>query len=139
VTGRWPASTPPWPPATRTGRSVSPGSATSSSAPSITLPARATARRSPPRSSLRSRAVRSPRLARLGRTLRAWRSQLMAYFVTERISNGGTEAINLIIEKTRRLAHGFRNFGNYRLRLLLVADGRRPYPRRAPQPRRNHA
>jgi hypothetical protein len=67
-------------------------------------------------------------LARLGRTLRAWRSQLMAYFVTERISNGGTEAINLIIEKTRRLAHGFRNFGNYRLRLLLVADGRRPLP-----------
>jgi len=80
-----------------------------------------------------------PEVARLGRTLRAWRSQLMAYFVTERISNGGTEAINLIIEKTRRLAHGFRNFGNYRLRLLLVADGRRPYPRRAPQPRRNHA
>ncbi len=74
-----------------------------------------------------------PEVARLGRTLRAWRRQLMAYFVTERISNGGTEAINLIIEKTRRLAHGFRNFDNYRLRLLLVADGRRPYPRRRPR------
>ncbi len=74
-----------------------------------------------------------PEVARLGRTLRAWRTQLMAYFVTERISNGGTEAINLIIEKTRRLAHGFRNFDNYRLRLLLVADGRRPYPRRRPR------
>ncbi len=47
-----------------------------------------------------------PKVARLGRTLRAWRSQLMAYLVTERISNGGTEAINLVIEKTRRLAHG---------------------------------
>ncbi len=61
----------------------------------------------------------------------------MAYFVLrpERISNGGTEAINLILEKTRRLAHGFRNFNNYRLRLrlLLVADGRRPYPRRRPR------
>jgi len=74
-----------------------------------------------------------PEVARLGRTLRAWRPQLMAYFGTDRISNGGTEAINLIIEKTRRLAHGFRNFGNYRLRLLLVADGRRPYPRRPPR------
>lgn len=50
------------------------------------------------------------------------------YFVTERISNGGTEVINLITEKTRRLAHGFHNFNNYRLRLLLVADGPRPYP-----------
>jgi hypothetical protein len=72
-----------------------------------------------------------PEVARLGRTLRAWRTQLMAYFVTERISNGGTGAINLIIEKTRRLAHGFRNFNNYRL--LLVADGRRPCPRRRPR------
>ena len=36
-----------------------------------------------------------PEVARLGRTLRAWRTQLMAYFVTDRISNGGTEAINL--------------------------------------------
>jgi transposase len=74
-----------------------------------------------------------PEVARLGRTLRAWRSQPMAYFVTEQISTGGTEAISLIIEKTRRLAHGFRNFNNYRLRLLLVADGRRPYPRRRPR------
>jgi len=49
------------------------------------------------------------------------------------VSGISTEAINLIIEKTRRLAHGFRNFNNYRLRLLLVADGRRPYPRRRPR------
>lgn len=26
---------------------------------------------------------------------------------------------NLIIQKTRRLGHGFRNWNNYRLRLLL--------------------
>ncbi len=37
-----------------------------------------------------------------------------------------------MIEKTRRLAHGFRNFGNYRLRLLLAANGARTYPRRTP-------
>ena len=56
---------------------------------------------------------------------------MFARFDTDRISNGGTEAVNLLIEKTRRLAHGFRNFEHYRLRiLLLVAKGTRPYPRR---------
>ena len=68
-------------------------------------------------------------VARLGRTLRQWRPQVLAYFTTKGVSNGGTEAINLLIEKTRRLAHGFRNFDNYRLRILLVADGTRPWRR----------
>lgn len=79
-----------------------------------------------------------PEIARLGRTLNHWRHQILAYFSPEaggRVSNGGTEAINLIIEKTRRLAHGFRNFHNYRLRILLTADGTRPYRR----PRPTHA
>jgi transposase len=70
-----------------------------------------------------------PEVARLGRTLRAWRPQVLAYFATGGVSNGGTEAINLLIEKTRRLAHGFRNFQHYRLRILLVAAGDRPYRR----------
>jgi len=70
-----------------------------------------------------------PEIARLGRTLRSWRVEVLAYFDTGGISNGGTEAINLIIEKTRRLAHGFRNFGNYRIRILLAADGTRPWRR----------
>ena len=73
-------------------------------------------------------------VARLGRTLRAWKQQVLAYFATKGVSNGGTEAINLLIEKTRRLAHGFRNFSNYRLRILLVADASRPYRQRP-----NHA
>jgi transposase len=68
-----------------------------------------------------------PEVARLGRTLRAWKEQLFAYFATHGVSNGGTEAVNLLIEKTRRLAHGFRNFSNYRLRILLVADASRSY------------
>jgi transposase len=48
-------------------------------------------------------------IARLGRTLRAWRNQFLAYFTTGRASNGGTEAINGIIELHRRIARGFRN------------------------------
>jgi transposase len=75
-----------------------------------------------------------PEVARLGRTLRAWRAQVLAYFDTSGVSNGGTEAINLIIEKVRRLAHGFKNFDHYRLRIMLAADGRRPY-----RTRPNHA
>src|SRR5215213_6877281 len=75
-----------------------------------------------------------PEVARLGRTLKAWRTQVLAYFNTKGVSNGGTEAINLIIEKVRRLAHGFKNFDHYRLRILLAADGSRPY-----RSRPNHA
>jgi transposase len=66
-------------------------------------------------------------IARLGRTLRAWRNQFLAYFTTGRASNGGTEAINGIIELHRRVARGFRNPCNYRLRMILVA-GRLTHP-----------
>jgi Transposase len=44
-------------------------------------------------------------------------------------SDGGTEAMNLLIEKTRRLAHGFRNFTHDRLRILLAANGTLTYRR----------
>ena len=54
---------------------------------------------------------------------------VLAYFDTSGVSNGGTKAINLIIEKVRRLAHGFRDFDHYRTRIRLAADGRRPYRR----------
>jgi transposase len=56
-----------------------------------------------------------PEIARLGRTLRAWKDQFLAYFTTERANNGGTEAVNGIIELHRRIARGFRNQTNYRL------------------------
>ncbi|HEX5540062.1 MAG TPA: ISL3 family transposase [Micromonospora sp.] len=64
-----------------------------------------------------------PEIARLGRTLRQWKTQLLGYFATDRASNGGTEAINGIIELHRRIARGYRNRHNYRLRMLLVAGG----------------
>jgi transposase len=51
----------------------------------------------------------------------------LAYFDTFGASNGPTEAINGVIETTRRIARGFRNFSDYRLRCLLVASGHRPY------------
>jgi hypothetical protein len=57
-----------------------------------------------------------PEVARLGRTLRAWKAAILACF-----------DINGVIETTRRIARGFRNFTNYRLRCLLAAGGHRPY------------
>ncbi|MDQ0820510.1 hypothetical protein QFZ79_002801 [Arthrobacter sp. V4I6] len=56
----------------------------------------------------------------------------MAYFDTNGPSNGPTEAINCVIETTRRIARGFRNFTNYRIRRLLAAGGHRPYRIRRP-------
>lgn len=64
-----------------------------------------------------------PEIARLGRTLRRWKDAFLAYFTTGRSNNGGTEAVNGIIELHRRLARGYRNLSNYRLRMLLAAGG----------------
>jgi transposase len=60
-----------------------------------------------------------PELARLGRTLHTWRTELCAHFDHPDVSNGPTENLNLKIKNTKRIARGYRNFGHYRLRLLL--------------------
>ena len=60
-----------------------------------------------------------PELARLGRTLHAWRTELCAHFDHRDVSNGPTENLNLKIKNTKRIARGYRNFDHYRLRLLL--------------------
>jgi transposase len=58
-------------------------------------------------------------LSRLARTVGAWEAEILAWHATEGCSNGPTEAVNLLIKKVKRVGHGFRNFANYRLRLLL--------------------
>ena len=64
-----------------------------------------------------------PEIARLGRTFKQWKDAFLAYFDTGRASNGGTEAVNGLIELHRRIARGFRNRENYRLRMLLIGGG----------------
>jgi len=80
-----------------------------------------------------------PELTRLARTLDAWRGELLAVFDHPGISNGPTEAINLLIKKIKRVGHGFRNLENYRLRLLLHCgvtwQTAHPTPLRARSPR----
>jgi transposase len=60
-----------------------------------------------------------PEIAKLGRTLHAWRTELLAHFDHPDVSNGPTENLNLKIKNTKRIARGYRNFTHYRLRLLL--------------------
>jgi transposase len=63
--------------------------------------------------------VQVAELSRLARTVRAWEAEILAWHATNGCSNGPTEALNLLIKKVKRVGHGFRNFVNYRLRLLL--------------------
>jgi transposase len=63
-------------------------------------------------------------LSRLARTVRAWQTEILAWHRTAGCSNGATEAINLLIKKVKRVGHGFRNFANYRLRVLLYCGVR---------------
>jgi transposase len=58
-------------------------------------------------------------LTRLARTVGAWQAEILAWHATDGCSNGPTEAVNLLVKKVKRVGHGFRNFANYRLRLLL--------------------
>lgn len=60
-----------------------------------------------------------PELTRLAGTIDRWHDELLAYHTTGGASNGPTEAVNLLVEKIRRIGHGYRNFTNYRRRLLL--------------------
>ena len=61
-----------------------------------------------------------PEVARLGKTLTQWRSEFLGYFDTDGANNGGTEAMNGLIELHRRIARGFRNRDNYRPRMLPI-------------------
>ena len=54
----------------------------------------------------------------LARTIRRWEHKILAWHQTG-LTNGPTEAVNLLVKKIKRVGHGFRNFDNYRLRLLL--------------------
>lgn len=59
-----------------------------------------------------------PELRRLARTLREWRNPICARYAHGRVTNAAVEGINTQIKKIKRVGHGYRNFTNYRLRLL---------------------
>ncbi|MGH2477028.1 MAG: ISL3 family transposase [Candidatus Limnocylindrales bacterium] len=57
-------------------------------------------------------------LERLARTIARWEVPILRWHRT-RLTNAATEGTNLVIKNVKRLGFGFRNFDNYRLRLLL--------------------
>jgi len=58
------------------------------------------------------------------RTLAKWRTEIQTSVRTG-THNGRTESANANIKDVKRLARGFQNLDNYRLRILLAA-GRKP-------------
>lgn len=74
-----------------------------------------------------------PEIQSLGRTLRAWRAEILAHHHTG-ASNGPTEGLNLCVKKVKRCGHGFTSFENYRLRVLLHT-GAVTWPARPSPPR----
>jgi transposase len=60
-----------------------------------------------------------PEARRLARTVRRWEAPILAWHTTNGATNARVEAVNLLVKKIKRVGHGFRNFDNYRLRLLL--------------------
>lgn len=63
-----------------------------------------------------------PEVKSLGRTLERWRPEILNHHLTG-ASNGPTEGMNLCVKKIKRCGHGFTDFDNYRLRVLLFAGG----------------
>lgn len=56
----------------------------------------------------------------LGRTLARWKSQIIAWHESH-VTNAATEGVNNLIKRVKRVAFGFTNFENYRIRSLLYA------------------
>lgn len=56
----------------------------------------------------------------LGRTLKNWRDEIIAWHRVQ-ISNGPHEGANNLIKRVKRVAFGIRSFRNFRVRVLLYA------------------
>jgi transposase len=61
-----------------------------------------------------------PEIQRLGKTIRYWFDKIVNFHLA-RVSNGPTESLNNLIKRIKRIGFGFRNFKNYRIRVLLYA------------------
>jgi transposase len=64
--------------------------------------------------------LRPPEVRSLGRTLAKWRLEITAWHRCH-FTNGPTESMNNLVKRVKRVAFGFSNFRNYRVRALLYA------------------
>ena len=58
-----------------------------------------------------------PEIIRLRKTLRKWKTEILNYFKTK-LTNARTEGFNNVAKLYQKRAFGYKNFENYRLRLL---------------------
>ena len=63
---------------------------------------------------------RPAEIKKLGRTLNKWFEKICNYHQA-RITNAPAEGLNNLIKRVKRVGYGFRNFENYRIRVLLYA------------------
>lgn len=64
-----------------------------------------------------------PELERLAATIEDWWAEVLGYLQTG-ITNAGTEATNRTVRTTSRIAYGFRNIDNQRLRVRFACTRR---------------
>lgn len=60
-----------------------------------------------------------PELKSLRRTLLSWLDEILNYFES-RLTNARTEGFNNVAKQVQKRAYGFKNFNNYRLKLLYA-------------------
>lgn len=60
-----------------------------------------------------------PELKSLRKTLMSWMEEILNYF-ENRLTNARTEGFNNVAKQVQKRAYGFKNFNNYRLKLLYV-------------------
>jgi transposase len=62
-----------------------------------------------------------PEVRRLRKTLMRWRNEILNYFIYG-LTNARTEGFNNVAKTVKKRGYGFRNFQNYRLRLLNACN-----------------
>lgn len=77
---------------------------------------------------LKAKSTGDKYLAKFVTTFRNWREQILNYFI-ERITNGFVEGVNNALRATIRIAFGYRNFVNFKLRVLAEFGGSHVNPR----------
>jgi len=60
-------------------------------------------------------------LKSLRNTLMKWREEILNYF-ENKMTNARTEGFNTVCKQLQRRAYGFKNFGNYRLKVLYACS-----------------
>jgi len=70
---------------------------------------------------LRARSTGDKYLAKFVTTLRNWWEEILNYFI-ERITNGFVEGLNGALRAMMRMAFGYRNFHNFRMRVLAEVN-----------------